>query len=560
MKVKKFLICCLISICSLAFGQNLSLPQYPKWQTVVPGSLICSPKYTSYGLVALLDGRQVVAITENGVTYWEQSLKRRPEPFLVVSPEDFIYIVTNKNTLIQCNPSGMLLWEKQHSQKITKEPLLGWDGRVFVAGETTLASYDIHGKRKWELSLEESNSLPLFTLNDGSLLYFCKREVNGSSVGLRISPFGEILEEIVFAGKILSCKEIASGLLLVFQGGDLGCYSVEKEESKSLWVLKNPFASEITTICCKHNLVYCFYQNGALTVFDLTNQQIKWSKIFSEFSYCRLTPSFVKHGLVVLCQSQIYGLDTLGKILYTYDVQNDGKINTFYFTPREQLLKFSADWTLSAYSLSQGVFSSERSIQQEKVKNYNFKRNTKTFTGSQKDFSLLIKNGDYGLYEKNAYTAIAKTFYDIQYYNYTKRQQLTHVSSVRDYQKINNGYFLIENLGSTAFNSDIASIIRTEDDNTVLLGALQTVKTIGYDVTGELLATLEARLPSLKKHELSLYFALCDGVVSICRCMGKPAIFTKGKEILTQLMYPQYSSKIRNYAVTCLKKIADFEK
>jgi len=49
-------------------------------------------------------------------------------------------------------------------------------------------------------------------------------------------------------------------------------------------------------------------------------------------------------------------------------------------------------------------------------------------------------------------------------------------------------------------------------------------------------------------------------VVSICRCMGKPAIFTKGKEILTQLMYPQYSSKIRNYAVTCLKKIADFEK
>ena len=174
MQLKKIVFCFFLSLSTLSFAQNKQAPRYPKWQTVIPGSLVCSPKYTSYGVIALLEGRQLIAITENGVTYWEQNLKRRPDDFLVVSPDDFIYTVTNKNILTVFNPSGMLLWEKQHSQKITKEPLLGLDNRIFVSGETSLAAYDIHGKRKWELSLEENNDLPLLTLNDGSLLYFCK--------------------------------------------------------------------------------------------------------------------------------------------------------------------------------------------------------------------------------------------------------------------------------------------------------------------------------------------------------------------------------------------------
>ena len=49
---------------------------------------------------------------------------------------------------------------------------------------------------------------------------------------------------------------------------------------------------------------------------------------------------------------------------------------------------------------------------------------------------------------------------------------------------------------------------------------------------------------------------VCDSVYEICRFMGRPALYSKGMEILTQLLYPQYDSKVREYARNTLTKIA----
>ena len=77
--------------------------------------------------------------------------------------------------------------------------------------------------------------MELMTLNDGSLLHIQKKEISGKSTALRISPFGKILEEIVFTGIISCAVESSEGIILGFTTGSIAMCSVIDGSAETKW-------------------------------------------------------------------------------------------------------------------------------------------------------------------------------------------------------------------------------------------------------------------------------------------------------------------------------------
>lgn len=129
----------------------------------------------------------------------------------------------------------------------------------------------------------------------------------------------------------------------------------------------------------------------------------------------------------------------------------------------------------------------------------------------------------------------------------------------------NLGYYeeivqLMSSFESGCFNRDLARIIRTENDPAILSIALKGTANIAYDPTFELLESIEGLL---KKYNLisnpRITTLMCDATYEICRFMGKPALFTKGRYILSYLLNQKLDSQTKVYATATMRKIIALE-
>ena len=79
----------------------------------------------------------------------------------------------------------------------------------------------------------------------------------------------------------------------------------------------------------------------------------------------------------------------------------------------------------------------------------------------------------------------------------------------------------------------------------------------GYDPDQKLLQALEKLSQRVTSKDTTIINLICDSVYSICVFQGRPAYNSKGKQILKNFMYPQYSSTNRDYARNTLKRILE---
>src|SRR5574344_956062 len=212
----------------------------PNWISVLGGNVLCEPVRTSYGFAVVGEGKMVSAFTPSGTVLWQRSFTKSIKPYLTVGLSDMLYVVSGTSMLTMLNPSGAVIWSTDTGFSIQNEPLAGRDGRVFVNGKNTIACYGTNAVCRWSIETEtQDKDAPPAELNDGSLLVFLSKTENGRSVASRVSPFGVVMENIIFTGKVkqaVSCKE---GTLLTFTDGSAGFCSVKDGSLDSRWVLSS---------------------------------------------------------------------------------------------------------------------------------------------------------------------------------------------------------------------------------------------------------------------------------------------------------------------------------
>ena len=550
------------------------------WGRVLPGKLICEPQMTSYGFAVITDAHSLMSFTSNGSLVYEKALTRASTAFFGVLENDFVAVVTASNRRITLlNPDGRELWNTQNDFKITDTPFAGCDGRFFVKGEDSIACYAINGIRKWQVQAQAFSKLPVQELNDGSLIVFLEQLSEGKTQALRITPFGEIVEHITFAGQVVNALTTPQGILLVFTDGTSGLFELKNNKSEHKWLFKKDLVQKTNNdfFILSQDKTQVIYVNIKATAVEIDYINLENGSVKASFTIEEgIVPTYGWYndsGVFIADTKKACFYNNSGRYLWSGTLPDKkSKLQVYYtsFTTDNCFLLFCSDWSCHAFKTAKSPQPTANQNDSKKHSpNYDdFYTIDTTLLELELPLPInkelldsnrnkLLSTGDYGATE-------------IQYASelLSLCTAYKNVMSTTNFgTRIEKSVFQTDAAGmeiicsqlslfyTDIFNDYISYFLRTEKEKALLHIMLRGVAQNGYDPDGKILESLEYLAHNTSEKDETLLKDICDAVYSICTVMGSSAIDPKGRDSLSVLMYPKYTSIIRDYARNTLKKL-----
>ncbi len=541
----------------------------PRFEVVTGGEPITSLHSTSYGFAFINDGRILTAISNDGVKLYERGLKSKSSTLLTVTNKDFFYVISsNYKTLALYNPDGVLLWEKEVDEKLTSKPITGYDGRVFVHSDKTAYCFGINGEEKWSVKIEKGITHNLKILNDGSLLFIGNVE-NGMSKATRVSPYGELLEDITFAGSITYSTSIEDGVLLLFSDGTVGLCAVKNNKAESSWSIKNVVSKEKTgnTLLkeLENHKALVLSNNGNFSIIDLRKHQVDFfisNKNIKPNSVYNVSIYSDTNKFVILSKnpSEYFsvGYNFSGNKLFDFSYPSSNKTEGIYLS--SGIVAFAdKDWIVKGFMPYQDTRKITQNLTKSTSKKYPNFHNERDFL-PESQYLDILKAGNYGFREEEIINYIKDSMYQI-----TTKNSIGGVVGVTD-SEIYNYQELITLINLAVytgvdFSDQIATIISTSNDSAVLKSAFTYAAICGFDPNSRMINAIESKIyqnTSFRKDD-GFYIKLCDGVYNICKTMGTPVLYNQGKKILSKMLTMNFSQGVRTHITYTLDKIISLQ-
>lgn len=561
------------------FSQEQLTSYNTSWTAVLPGSPTCAPVETSYGFCLATDARNIMGFSSTGQLLWEKKTARIRNPVIYYITDDFLlFYEKDKNIIRLLNPSGREIWSKSIDFKISCPPFAGRDGRFFIYGEKTLLCLSLNGTERWKMETEYQKDLPMQELPDGSLIVFLK-DISGQTRGLRLSPFGKMLENITFAGSITSTNTCKDGILLTFSDGSAGLFSLKEGLAESRWVASVKNGNALFSVSDDFNKYYLLsLQPSQTTVYKLNSAdgKVEFSKSLNIDGTKLLYTAFSSGGFFIADNKKAILLDQDFREIWTAGMPDGIKnktVNHLIYLNTDYLIFLSKNWSMSAYHTSQTTNMSvnEKSVLNNIQSDYSSFAplelseinyfNQGSFYAQLKDplRSQKLKEGDFGADEEKWLTEIlslAKL--------YSKNQGSSDFGihtekSVFETDSAGFEAILVQLalLSTRQTQNALAAILYSSKNKNYCRSLLSNLS--GYDPDGKILEAIEVNVKRAGNKDSSYLNSICDAVYSICVFMGRPAWNKKGKDILKSLMGAEYNFNTRNYARDTLKKIIALE-
>lgn len=559
----------------------------PNWQLVVGGAPVGNPLITEYGFAVPLEGRTMAAVSESGNLMWFAGLPgARIAPHSSTGTDDFLITVSGGNSVSLINPSGLTLWSARVPAEVITTPIQGRDGRIYVQCPQEVACLGINGVLKWSTPAGESAGIPLIELEDGSVLHIQKKTLQGCSTALRYSPFGLILEEITFSGRVVSGVGTKYGAILLFADGSVGCVTSTKNEIQDRWVLPagtiNGSAATRIYLDGFHSICAMVTPSSGqttITYFNLENGEISLSTSAPVDANKIAFGTLDKNTLVLCDATKAVGISLDGTILWESNLPGTLTWTHILYLPQGYLVMLEqGSWVISAYRVTQHIgLDPTPKTPNRSLAFPTFVQESSQRAGLPQDTSFLFGRLISPEYMNEIYSGLAGGEYNdkegqwlallnLEMSRLFSRYTVQTVNpSEASFFEENMEYYeeivqLMSSFESGCFNKDLARIIRTENDPAILSIALKGAANIAYDPTFELLESIEGLL---KKYNLisnpRITTLMCDATYEICRFMGKPALFTKGRYILSYLLNQKLDSQTKVYATATMRKIIALE-
>ncbi len=558
------------------------------WTAVLGGRALCRPEQTSYGFAVLTDGKTLCTYTEKGAPLWERSVKGRAEPFLQRLANDFLLTITDKKSLSLINPSGLTLWTVQLPFATDGTLLIGRDDRLFLKGKKEVACYGVNGIRKWTLDTPETRPNPPLELNDGSVLVLLSALEDGKTKALRLSPFGEILESIVFSAEIQTAYSTQKGVLLSFSGGSAGMCRIQDGKTATKWIIPQRDKAFGSTTAQDGSVFFTLSRNrggmalssgGGTRVLVFSLEDGRTSDFFDvpvrfKEAVC-IQPSSDGESIFVCGKKEAFLYTSAGKCEWQAALPAAGDVfskwNHIFFSQENMLVICSTSWAMAGFRTKQTVHKKSAAGPQKKpdyraflpeVTDYFQFQEELSESLSGQDRAKRLRNGGYGTKEAEYLSALG-AFAD-EYRSFLMQSaSRPHFAEQSVFQRDTAGVetlILQLNLfGTERFQKTLASLIRTEGQMALLAAALRSVSECGFDPDGSILSSMDARLQTIPAQNTAVLCAFCDATYEICRFMGRPALYAHGMELLKTLFSPQYGSEVKDYARKTLTKIASLK-
>lgn len=554
------------------------------WTCVIGGEAVTRPVQTSYGFVVLTDGKMISACTENGTKLWEKPVPGRPDPFLTVISKDFLVTVSDKKTISLINPSGVVLWSKKLPYQVTESALPGKDARFFVKGKKNISCFGINGVCKWSIETPPLSSIPLVTLNDGTVLAVLLNSENGKSSGIRISPFGTVLETIRFAGIVSGAMPCDYGVLLAFSSGGFGLCAVNEKEklTGTKWAVpSNDYAfqsaspskgTEFVPVSQSLSALLLSSSGKSVKVILFENRTGKIVNIFyaDGMDFLRLSGAAGASGGEGIFLSddrtgRVY--DTAGNIVWSAELPSAssraGNWNCLSYTKNNVIVICSKSWVMNGFRTVQRL-SGKKNVSSVQKKSGNPVRYENFYNIDTAQFSMYFSESlGEDILGKNRISVLQKGMYGPDEINFSSKifsvckaysQFLSSASSgarpeekplfYRDTIGLQEAVMQLSLLGTDDVPELIASLIQTEKNIQNLASLMKAAGRCAYDPDGRMLRAIEKRLLTLPPRNTTVLVALSDAAYEICRFMGRPAFFSHCMEIQKSLLSSQYDNTV----------------
>ena len=581
MKKKIFFAAVFIAFSSFLFCQEKLGNLNYTWSSILSGKVLQEPVLTDYGFCFVTDAKTICAYSDGGNLLWEKYIGRNNGVVLSSLSDGFvIYIDDDFQKLHLLNADGAEVWNKRLDFSADKKTFYGRDGRFFVRSKNCIQCFGLNGISKWKIQTPLQSEVEPAELQDGSFVVFLQELTpEGKTKSLRISPFGEVLEEIVFSACVNAAVTCSQGILVNFTDGSSGLFAVGEDGfSHGKWVIPGDGGRTLFVTDKKLDVaVHFLLKDNAVLVSFVNEADGKIEKSFE-------IPDFAGKNLslVSLKANGLFLAD--GHSAFLYDLHGNCKVhwilpekngrfawNYYFYSNSNNLVFCQINWTLNAYKAVQNTSSLQLQVSEKTTysvyKNFsgiNFEHLFTTSFDSQvadKKRISLLEAGNYGTKEREYISdvnLICSTYIDyLSSSDFGIRKEVSVFE--KDSVGLKNVLSQLCLFGTDYFSQKTAVMLKKVSDRTLLKILLEGVGKNGYDPDLCILSSLEYVAENLNTKERALINLVCDAVYSICCFMGRPAFYSKGKEILTKFLYPSYDAKNRSYARETLKKIADLE-
>ena len=393
------------------------------------------------------------------------------------------------------------------------------------------------------------------------------------------------MEEITFTSVVAGVKQSKFGTILIFTDGSLGICSSTDNMAVTRWsipALVSPSVSSVPPqiyLDTLHTLCAVVTASGSqslVTVVDLDKGEKKFN-VSAAINLNDLQFGTIDLTNIVLCDSQkALGL-SLDDGVEVWNSDLPGKLTWDYmlYTPKGYIITLEKkSWLISAYRVTQTIGSQQYRAYKSEKTNYPvyIELATQKANIPQNDSEVFMNLIPPDL-EKTIYRSIYEGNYgtsEAQWQALVTRENTRCLSNSKSVSQnpmasydITYKESIIKLMGafeSSCFNRNLAQILQQETDISLLRTALRASAKIAYDPNLELLSSIELLLG--KTSLLSNYTittAICNAVYEICRFMGKPALFSRGRYILSYLLNQKLDSKTKDYAVYTLQKLISLE-
>lgn len=554
------------------------------WSTVLSGKVICPPEISTYGFGVITDAKNIMTFTNTGKLKWEKHITKCNSPVFTFLPYDFITLITDSGKhLSLINPDGKELWNKNFTEKIIDKPVAGRDGRFFFRSRDNLFCYTVTGIEKWIIPTPEQSTLPIQTVSDGSLIVFLKELEDNKTKAIRITPFGEITEEITFAGEVEKTLSTPKGVLLTFTDGTCGLFDISQSNKNQIehkWLLKlnelNKNPNFFVLSQKKDKIIYINHHSSSIEI-DYVNPED--GEINQSFFIQNLKPNPVcfynDDGILTADNTNAYFFNNNGKLLWSGKMPQKGSrefYNHLLFTTDNHFILFGTNWSINAFRTAQSSKRNKKDSQKNKTVHSNY--NTfysfdsglfELFLNMEKindemiddERFTLLKKGAYGknesqwISELSGYCSIFSNSISIQTNN-TRGEKTVFEKDLVGTEKM---LFELSSFGTDTFSDSICLLLKKVKNPTLLHSLLCGIAQNGYDSDYMILQALSVLAKNTSTKDELILCDICDAVFSICMTMGTEAIDLYGKSIFSELLYPKYSSATKTKARECLSKL-----
>ena len=405
---------------------------------------------------------------------------------------------------------------------------------------------------------------------------FLQQLDQGKTKAIRITPFGEIVEEITFAGQVINALTTPQGVLLVFTDGTSGLFDLVQNKSTHKWLFKKDLIQKTNRDFFilsqnKNDVVYVNIKAKAVEIdyINLTDGSINSSFLIDE----GINPEFGWYndsGVFIGDSKKACFYNNAGRYLWSGimpDAKSKGSYTHTGFTTDNCFLLFRSDWSIHAFRTAHSQETAKENKPAAKDYSDFYEINTTLLELSfpmpiskellEPERITLLKTGDYGKTEQQYASELLSVC--TAYKNVMSTSNFGSRIEKSIFQTDSAGTeILISQLclfGTDAFCDYIAYFLRTEKNRALIHTLLVGISSNGYDPEGKIMASLEWLARNTSDKDENLLKDICNAVYSICQTMGGSAIEPVGKDTLTTLLYPKYSSVVRDYARSTLKKL-----